>query len=224
MLYGYARVSTSEQATGTSLDEQHRRILGAALMNGAELSGLFTDAGVSGSMPLRHRHEGRRMLDTVRTGDVIIAAKLDRLFRSASDALATVDRFRAEGVALVIADMGADPVTDAGTSRLFFGMLALVAEFELSRIRERQADGIRAKRSKGGYTGGRCPFGYRIEGQGQEARLIPVPEEQDAIDYMHSLRAEGLGYEAIAKACAAVGVPISHMTAKRVLARTEART
>jgi putative DNA-invertase from lambdoid prophage Rac len=54
----------------------------------------FTEAGVSGSVPLADRAEGRRLLAALQPGDVVITAKLDRAFRSAADALGTLEQFR----------------------------------------------------------------------------------------------------------------------------------
>ena len=50
------------------------------------------------------------------------------------------------GIDLIVADMGTEPVTQNGVSRMFFGMLALVAEFERERIKEQSAEGCAAKR------------------------------------------------------------------------------
>lgn len=224
MIYGYTRVSTIEQASGTSLDEQLNRVKGAALMRGADVSEVFTDAGVSGSTPLRQRPAGERLLAALHPGDTIIVAKLDRIFRSAADALTMVEELKDNGIDLIVTDMGIDPVTQNGASKMFFGMMACVAEFERSRIKERQADGIRAKRGKAGFTGGKRPFGYQIQGSGKDAILVPDQAEQAALELIQRLRSEGQGYQRIADQVTATGLPISHMTIKRIIERTEART
>src|SRR3954454_23683320 len=73
----------------------------------------------------------------------------------------TAERLRARKVDLIVADMGSEPVTQNGVYRMFFGMLALVAEFERERIKERSAEGRAAKRLGGGHIGGSAPFGFR---------------------------------------------------------------
>jgi DNA invertase Pin-like site-specific DNA recombinase len=159
-------------------------------------------------------------MDSIQAGDVIIASKLDRLFRSASDALLQAEQFKAQGVDLIVADMGADPVTQNGTSRMFFGMLALMAEFERDRIRERQREGIKGKKAKNGYIGGRRPYGFQIVGTGRDALLVEDEREQEAIRTIHALRATGAGYMKISMALQAQGFPyISHMGIKRVCER-----
>jgi len=220
MIYGYARVSTVEQTAGSSLDEQQTRIKGVAMMRGAEVAEMFVDGGVSGAVPLRDRPAGQRLMDTLESGDVLISAKLDRLFRSASDALTQAELFKAQGVDMIIADMGADPVTQNGASRMFFGMMACVAEFERSRIKERQQEGQKSKKSRNGYIGGRRPYGFQIVGTGRDAVLIEDAREQAAIREIHALRATGAGFMKIAMELQAKGYPyLSHMGVRRICER-----
>ncbi len=127
------------------------------------------------------------MVGLLKPGDVLIVAKLDRAFRSAADALNRADAWKKQGVRLIVADMGVEPVTDNGASKMFFGMLALVAEFERDRIRDRLSNGRHAKAAKGGHLGGEAPFGYRVEGLGKDARLIEVPEQQAALATIREL-------------------------------------
>ena len=140
--YAYVRASTIEQVTGKStLDDQSRRITGAAMMRGETIFRVFSDPGVSGAMPISLRPAGGEMLALLQPGDTVIAAKMDRIFRSAEDALVTAGRLQERGIRLVIADMGPDPVTENGSAKLFFTMLAAFAEFERNRIAERVKDG-----------------------------------------------------------------------------------
>jgi DNA invertase Pin-like site-specific DNA recombinase len=216
--YGYIRVSTAEQAGGTSLEDQKRRIGGLAQAIDLTLDLCFEDVGVSGSIPLVNRPAGSRLCAALRSGDSIIVAKLDRLFRSAADALATAETFKKQGVNLYILDMGTEPVTANGASRMFFGMLALVAEFERTRIKERLEEGRQGKAAKGGHIGGTAPFGYRVEGAGKAAVLVPVPAEQEALETIRKARDEGLSLRRIADLIhERHGLSISHMAVKRVL-------
>ena len=220
MIYGYTRVSTIEQSNGTSLDEQRRKIEGVALMRGEAVDAVFTDAGVSGSVALSQRPDGGRLVAKLQPGDTVIVAKLDRIFRSAADALQMVDQFKNSGIDLVIADIGADAVTQNGTSKMFFGILALVAEFERDRIKERQREGQAAKKRVMGFSGGKRPFGYDVQGTGKDAVLIPNEKEQDAIKDMKELQAAGHSLRAIASRMNERGFTVSHMAVKSVLSRT----
>lgn len=219
MLYGYTRVSTREQANGTSLDEQTRKIQGVALMRGDEVREVFTDKGVSGSTPLAQRPEGRKLIEVLQPGDTVIVAKLDRIFRNAADAQNTANELKDKGIDLIIADMGVDSVTANGVSKLFFGMLACFAEFERTRIKERQADGQRAKKARQGFNGGARPFGYEVQGQGKESVLVEIPGEQKAISKIRELRASGLSLRDISAEIEKDGHKISHVAIKKILDR-----
>ena len=99
-------------------------------------------------------------------------------------------------------------------------MLALVAEFERDRIKERSAEGRMAKRRDGGHIGGSAPFGFRKIGAGRAARLEPDPTEQAALADMRTLAADGLASRAIAAAVRERhGIAVSHVTVRAVLAR-----
>ena len=91
----YLRVSTAEQASnGDSLAIQRQQIAGYAMMRGWPEPEWFIDRGVSGSAPFADRPEGKRLLETAGKGEVIITAKLDRAFRNAADALATLEELK----------------------------------------------------------------------------------------------------------------------------------
>ena len=188
MFLGYARVSTKGQTDGTSLDEQERKIKAIASLRGAgpyDLQ-LFTDE-VSGSTPLGEREEGKKLLSLVAKGDTVVAVKLDRMFRNTIDALTTVERFKQQGVDLILADISSEPVTGNGVGKLFFGILAQVAEFERERINERTQDGRKAKRARSGHLGGPAPYGYRTEGSGKEAKLVPYEPEQVLLESIRDI-------------------------------------
>ena len=64
---------------------------------------------------------------TLQAGDLLIVSRLDRAFRSAADALTKADSWKRLGIRLIVADMGADPVTDNGVAKLFFTVLAAMS-------------------------------------------------------------------------------------------------
>jgi len=177
MIHIYARVSTIEQSgpNKTSIGEQIAKCKAVAQMRGASSKYdllVHADAGVSGSELLGRRPAGRPMIDQLQPGDIVVAAKMDRIFRSGVDALTTIERFKRDKIGLILCDMGIDPVADSPVSTLFFSMLASFAQFERERIRERITDGKRAKRARGGHTGGPVPFGYKKVGEGARAVLV----------------------------------------------------
>ena len=108
-VFGYCRVSTQEQANGgLSLDQQRQQITGYSMMKGWQVAEFFIEAGVSGSVPLADRPEGQRLLAALQPGDVVVAAKLDRAFRSAADALETLEELKKDKIGLHLIDLGGD--------------------------------------------------------------------------------------------------------------------
>lgn len=207
---GYVRVSTSEQATnGDSLETQKAKITGYAMMQGWSVSEFFVEAGVSGSIPLADRPEGQRMLGMIGRGDAIITPKLDRMFRSAADALGTLEELKAQGTGLVMIDLGGD-VTGNGISKLVFTILSAVAENERERIRERIREVKRHLASQGVYGGGKAPYGFDVI----EGRLVENTEQQANIAAMSLARSSGESFEKI-------GAPygLKAMSVKRILDR-----
>ena len=81
-VYGYVRVSTMRQANeGESLEVQQRQLEGYALMHALTIDEVVVEEGVSGSVPVMERPKGGKLFARLERGDIVIAAKLDRLFR-----------------------------------------------------------------------------------------------------------------------------------------------
>jgi putative DNA-invertase from lambdoid prophage Rac len=225
-VYGYVRVSTAEQANaGLSLETQQQQITGWAMTKGWAVAEFFVEAGISGSIPLADRPEGRRLLATLQPGDTVITAKLDRAFRSAADALGTLEQLKEDKIGLHMIDLGGD-VTGNGISKLVFTILSAVAENERDRIRERIRDVKRHLASQGIFSGGRRPFGYDIvemPGRRTEAgkpvkELVPNTREQAVLAEMRKMRSKDATYRAIG---AVVGMDST--TVKRILDRVASK-
>lgn len=192
-IYGYCRVSTDKQAEeGESLGVQQRQIEGWALMQGEPVAETFVERGVSGSVPIAKRPEGSRLMGLVRKGDTIVTPRLDRFFRSALDALQTVEHAQKRGIRIVVIDSLGD-ITGNGMARAFLTISAAFAELERHTIRERVSTVKADQRSRGRYLGGKVPFGFTVgdEGTDLEGMLIEVPAEQAIIEEARRLRAEG---------------------------------
>jgi DNA invertase Pin-like site-specific DNA recombinase len=120
------REDVAMQLDGESLGTQQRVIEGYAMMNGLPVDAIFIERGVSGSKPLGERPEGARLLAALKAGDVVITPKLDRMFRSALNALDVLGQLKDRGVSLHMIDLGGD-VTGNGISKLVFTILSAVA-------------------------------------------------------------------------------------------------
>jgi DNA invertase Pin-like site-specific DNA recombinase len=207
VIRGYCRVSTVEQASQekTSLADQERIVRAVAMMRNEDLV-MYSDAGVSGSVPLDQRDAGSRMLSELKSGDVVVASKLDRIFRSTVDALTTVEKLKSSGVKIVLADISSEPVSDNGVGKLFFSMLAAFADFERERIADRAAAGRAGKKARGGHIGGDAPYGFIKEGTGAQAILKPNPYERKIIERMEFLYHMKASYRQVVKHLNAEGL------------------
>jgi DNA invertase Pin-like site-specific DNA recombinase len=225
MILGYIRCSTADQAKDdrSSLQVQTDVIEGFARIRGAHSLDvqIYTDAGVSGAVRLAKREAGAQLLADMKPGDIVVASKLDRMFRSASDAIDMFDEFKKRGVDLVLFDISHEPVS-AGVGKLIMTILAAVADMERIRIKERTADGRRAKKAKGGPVGN-VPFGYRKVGDGRSAVLEIDAKEQEAAKFMRGFYAQGESLPAISKRLFNVGYesrngkPFTPMAIRRVV-------
>ena len=145
--------------------------------------------------------------------DVVIAAKLDRLFRSALDALKVVESLKGRSVKLHLLDLGGD-IAGNGLSKLFLTIAAAFAEAERDRIRESISQVKADQKARGRFLGGSIQFGYRL---GDGGTLVPHEAEQEAIREMAAMKAQGRSLRAIAAEMQAKGHQISHVGVQSVL-------
>ena len=138
-LIGYARVSTTDQKAELQIDA----------LTAAGCGRVFTDKA-SGS--LANRPQLDRMLDHLRSGDVVVVWRLDRLGRSLKNLIALVEELKEKGVGLRSLSESIDTTTANG--RLFFSVMGALGEFERDLIRERTMAGLAAARARG-RVGGR---------------------------------------------------------------------
>jgi DNA invertase Pin-like site-specific DNA recombinase len=146
MLIGYARVSKADGSQ--SLDLQ-RDALAAA---GVAPERVYEDRA-SGARDDRPGLEA--CLQALRDGDVLVIWKLDRLGRTLTHLVGTVQALAERGIGLrVLNGQGAEIDTTTPAGRLIFGLFATLAEFERDLIRERTLAGLAAARARG-RRGGR---------------------------------------------------------------------
>lgn len=138
-VYGYARVSTAEQ--NPEAQEQALKAAGCTVIRTDKKSGTTREG----------RRELETLMDFLRSGDVLIITRIDRLARSISDLQAIIGELKAKGVQLRCTEQPVDTSTAAG--KAFLDMLGVFAEFETNLRKERQAEGIAVAKSKGVYTG-----------------------------------------------------------------------
>ena len=141
MLIGYARVSTDDQDSALQRDALTKA--GCEKIFDETMSGARAD-----------RPQLRATLDFARKGDVVVVWKLDRLARSLTQLIATVEKLENKGVAFKSLTETLDAASAGG--KLIFHIFGALAEFERAIIRERTRAGLQAAKARG-RTGGRKP-------------------------------------------------------------------
>jgi DNA invertase Pin-like site-specific DNA recombinase len=164
-LIGYARVSSNDQ--DTSIQAAALRKAGCAVVRVEKASGKSREG----------RDELASILEFIRPGDVLVVTKLDRLGRNTRDALNLVHELDERGACLRVLEPAIDTCGPMG--RMVLTVLGMVAEMELSFLKDRQRAGIEAAKAKGVYKGRPPTF--------DRAKIL-------------ELRKQGMGATAIAEA------------------------
>ncbi|GAA0679801.1 recombinase family protein [Rheinheimera tangshanensis] len=141
MIIGYARVSTQDQNTALQLDA----------LNASGCEQIFHEH-ITGKH--RERPELLQCMRTLRSGDVLVVWKLDRLARSLKDLVEIIDELQKRGIGFKSLTESID--TTNSTGKLIFHIFGALAEFEHSLIVERTKAGLAAARARG-KKGGRKP-------------------------------------------------------------------
>jgi DNA invertase Pin-like site-specific DNA recombinase len=114
---------------------------------------VYEDFGISGATGRDKRPALDQMLKDAnrRRFDVVMAWSIDRVGRSLSDLLGTIQRLEAVGVDLYLDQQHIDTTTPTG--RLLYQITGAFAEFERSMIRSRVNAGLARARAQGKRLG-----------------------------------------------------------------------
>ena len=181
MLYGYARVSTTDQ--DLSIQETALKAASCTVIRSEKKTGT--------------KRQGRAELDILfdflRAGDTLVVTRVDRLARSIGDLQDIVRELKAKGVTLKATEQPIDTGTAAG--KAFLDMLGVFAEFETNLRRERQLEGIAKAKAEGVYAG-----------KGRKATIDPATVKKMAAEGLGAseiARAMKIGRASVYRALAA---------------------
>lgn len=139
MIFGYARVSTTDQNLDRQIDQLSKE--GCERIYQEKITGTK-----------KERPELQRMMDALREGDVIIICELTRLSRSVKDLFDIVEQVEKVGANIKsLKEPWLDTTTPQG--RLLFSIFAGVSQFERDLTYVRTIEGLHAARARGRMGG-----------------------------------------------------------------------
>jgi site-specific DNA recombinase len=194
---GYIRVSRRAGREGESFispEVQRKKISDWAALHEVEIVAWWEEIDQSGAKLQRPLFQ--QVLARCEAGETggIIVARLDRFARSAVDALESIKRLNAAGARLVSVEDNFDGSTPMG--RFAIGILSLIAELELERIKENWSTAVSEAVGRGVHISARTPTGYQRDKDGRLHRQEPAAS---AVAEVFRRRALGASWAELAR-------------------------
>jgi len=228
---GYARVSTELQREKQTIKTQEELICQFCEEQGYNLLRTYCEDGVSGTVPMEDRPQGKRLLEAAKQQEfeAVVVYKSDRLGRSPLVNETVAKNLHDDlGIQLIGIAENIDLTTNIG--RMMFTLNSALARMERENTLQRSRDATIQLAKDGIWLGGIVPFGYRIDGRDREARLrvsdelIPGIEKSEAdivrMIYMMSAE-EGLSCIQISDRLNVLGIPTSYIRDGREVAKNK---
>jgi site-specific DNA recombinase len=174
----------------------------------------FRDDGVSGTIPMGQRPDGRKLIAAAAAGafDELWVTRPDRLTRKAADGLQLYELFSSLGIQLV-------GILEAIGDETMFGFQSVMADAYRRQFLANSAKGMERAAREGRYCGGIRPYGYVVLGRKEKAYLVPSDivvwgglTEADIVRtiYYH-LEVDGWSCRRIALEFNALGIPTAYV-------------
>lgn len=194
---GYIRVSRRGGREGDSFISpavQRKKIADWAKLHEVEIVQWWEEIDQSGARlerPMFQRALAR--CEAGETGGVVVA-RLDRFARSAVDALSSIRRLNDAGARLVSVEDNFDGSTPMG--RFAIGILTLIAELELERIKSGWETAVSQAVGRGIHISAKVPTGYERD---KDRRLIRSEPAASVVAEAFRKRAAGASWAELAR-------------------------
>lgn len=144
MIVGYARVSKEEQ----NLDRQ----IDALMKCGIDPRNIYQEK-ITGTKI--NREQLTKMIDELRSGDIVIIVDLTRISRSTKDLLSIIDSIKEKGAAIKsIKDTWLDTTSDNPYNDFLLTVMSGLSQLERDLISQRTKEGLISAKARG-RNGGR---------------------------------------------------------------------
>jgi site-specific DNA recombinase len=203
----YARVSTDRQEREGTIGSQLDALQTRAAKEGWAVEMTCTDEGYSGANLDRPGLDRARDAAAAGLIDAVVALCPDRLARNYVHQMLVLDELSRFGVSVLFCDGGP---TDDPQGRLMVQIQAAVAEFERTKIAERNRRGKLWRARQGAVVSGQVPFGYRKvpASDGLPARVVIYEAEAAVVRQVFEWHVdEGLSVRTIAMRLIEAGIP-----------------
>lgn len=187
----YARYSSHNQ-TENSIEAQVKAARRYAHTHKYNVIDVFADRAKTGTND--NREEFQRMLSQAEkhSFNVIIVWKVDRFGRNREEIALNKYRCKKNGVRV---EYVAENITSGPEGVILESVLEGFAEYYSRQLSQNVKRGVKNVASKGGFTGGKPPYGYKIV----DGKYQIVPEEAKKIKEVFKLFAAGLNFTEIAE-------------------------
>jgi DNA invertase Pin-like site-specific DNA recombinase len=218
----------SERDTFVPMAEQQRLLEEYMAEMGRCCEELLVEESFSASTAFHERSEGKKIIENIEEGDLVVVVRVQWLFGDARSALVLIDMLREVGASLHCIDLGGDIVNEAERKLTVSRGVAPLVQILCKALSQGTTGGnhsaaIRAGKAKqkkeGKYLGGPVPFGFQV---GNDSCLEEDAGQQEIIQEMLALKADRWSYRAIAeKMDSQYGLHLSHEGIRKIILKNK---
>lgn len=208
----YCRVSSDHQSERETIQNQIGFAENYCKLNNIELTHIYKDDGITGTLPLNERPAGQELLRDAKEGkfSLMLVFKLDRLGRATRIILNAIHDL--DGMGVKVKSMTEPFDTADASGRFLMTILAGVADLERNNILQRMGMGLNRAAQNSRSTGGLAPYGYMFNEKHEyelATTLLPNIDmsESDVVRMMYDLCLQGLSCQQITDRLNAMGIP-----------------